>query len=313
MVQQKLKELNIRWDARTDISIIEEMFRDRNEGKKISISKAFERNFALPQTPEEVRIAQDIRKFRIKTIAQLESDFFSQKTRFNKAVEILKTKTTKKAQNDLEVSERQIARLQKRLEKFKSDAPAANDSRIYAFDYAPVIVIENGERVIKPMRYHLRPPGMPETFDRKYPGCYNARKDSLTGFWQHEFGYKHGIMILTSFFENVNLHTFEKRELGPEEAEKNIVIEFKPEGLDFMVVPCIYDHWGDAKNGFYSFALITDDPPSEVFETGHDRCPIFLNENRMDDWLKPEGKTQQELLSLLDDRQRPFYKVALAG
>ena|SRR3989344_7683889 len=60
-------------------------------------------------------------------------------------------------------------------------------------------------------------------------------------------------------------------------------------------------------------ALITDEPPAEVLETGQDRCPIFLNEARIDDWLNPEGKSVGELFEILDDRQRPFYEHALAG
>jgi len=148
---------------------------------------------------------------------------------------------------------------------------------------------------------------------KKYPGCYNARRDSLSGFWKNEFGSKHGVIIVTSFFENVLLHDLERRSLAKHEKEKNVVIEFKPRGLDYMVVPVIWDTWTDGKENFDSFALITDEPPAEVLETGHDRCPIFLNEARIDDWLKPQGKSQNELFAILDDRSRPFYEHALAG
>jgi putative SOS response-associated peptidase YedK len=316
MVKQELKKLGIRYDARVDLSLLEDLFERRNQGKKIALSKALEFNFRSPTTAAEKQIAKSIEEYKFKQILQLETDLFTQLTRFNKAVESFEKKATKKVENEKGVSERQIARIKKRLEKLKSDKLAENDARIYAFDWAPVIIWKDNNRVIVPMRYHLRPPDMPETFDRKYPGCYNARRDSLTGFWKNEFGKKHAILIISSFFENVKRHDFEKRALLPNEAEENMILQFKPKGLDTMVVPCIWDTWkgsGVGKVGFDSFALITDEPPVEVLETGHDRCPIFLNEARIDDWLKPQGKPVAELFTILDDRQRPFYEHALAG
>jgi hypothetical protein len=43
----------------------------------------------------------------------------------------------------------------------------------------PVVVMEDGRRVIKPMRYQCRPAGKPAIHDAKYPGTYNARRDNL--------------------------------------------------------------------------------------------------------------------------------------
>ena len=38
------------------------------------------------------------------------------------------------------------------------------------------------------MRYQLRPRGKPESFDQRFPGLYNARRDALTRFWREQFG-----------------------------------------------------------------------------------------------------------------------------
>ena len=46
------------------------------------------------------------------------------------------------------------------------------------------MVTEDGQRIIKPMRYQCRPPGKPAVYDTKFPGTYNARRDSLEGFWK---------------------------------------------------------------------------------------------------------------------------------
>jgi hypothetical protein len=64
------------------------------------------------------------------------------------------------------------------------------------------------------MRYQCRPQGKPVFYDTKFPGTYNARRDSLGGFWKDLFGYSHGIMVVTAFFENVSLHRMEGRELA---------------------------------------------------------------------------------------------------
>ncbi|WP_254063367.1 SOS response-associated peptidase family protein [Rhodanobacter sp. L36] len=39
---------------------------------------------------------------------------------------------------------------------------------------------------------------------------------------------------------------------------------------------------------FYTFATITDDPPLEVVEAGHDRCPVPIHEDDIDAWLDPK-------------------------
>ena len=92
------------------------------------------------------------------------------------------------------------------------------DSRIFPAWYAPVMVMENGKHVVKPMRYQCRVAGAPTTNDFKFPGTYNARRDNLEGFWRKQFGVSHGIMVVNAFFENVSRHKMEGRELAPDEA-----------------------------------------------------------------------------------------------
>jgi hypothetical protein len=40
--------------------------------------------------------------------------------------------------------------------------------------------MEDGQRVVKPMRYQCRIAGKPATYDVKYPGTYNALGTLLT-------------------------------------------------------------------------------------------------------------------------------------
>jgi putative SOS response-associated peptidase YedK len=69
--------------------------------------------------------------------------------------------------------------------------------------YAPVMVMENGRRVIKPMRYQCRPAGKPAFYDTQFPGTYNARRDNLRGFWKGQYGHTHGLILVDAFYENV--------------------------------------------------------------------------------------------------------------
>ena len=147
---------------------------------------------------------------------------------------------------------------------------------------------ENGNPTVKLMRYQCRPAGKPKFYDQKYPGTYNARRDNLTGFWKDLFGYKHGIMLATTFFENVSKHKVAQRELAEGEKEENVVLEFKPRGLDTMYVACLWSHWEEGGEALDSFAAITDEPPPEVAAAGHDRCIIPIKEENIDAWLNPD-------------------------
>jgi putative SOS response-associated peptidase YedK len=91
------------------------------------------------------------------------------------------------------------------------------------------MVMEDGKRVVKPMRYQCLPAGKPAAFDIKFPGTYNARRDSLEGYWKGVFGYSHGLVLMDAFYENVWKHAAEGRELRPGEKEENAILEFRPQ------------------------------------------------------------------------------------
>lgn len=312
-VETDIKRYKTAFGVRTDMFPVKEIFERRAQGEKIEIPRAFEANFAQPHSAEEKKIDNLIHEYRARQQGELETKLFEQKKKLADAERKLALKHTKTAESAKATAERQIERVRGRMERLRGGLSEA-DSRIYAFQWAPLILWKNGERVVELQRYHLRPFGMKEEFDRKYPGCYNARRDSLTGFWRKEFGHKHGVLVIKGFYENVKKHDYERRALKAGEREENMVLEFRPEGHEYMFVPCIWDEWKD-KSGVVlrSFALITDEPPPEVAATGHDRCPIFLKEENIDAWLQPGKKTDAELFAILDDRERPFYKHALAA
>ena len=62
----------------------------------------------------------------------------------------------------------------------------------------------------------------------------------------------------------------------------------------------------------YSMALITDEPPSEVVQAGHNRCPINLTREAALAWLGPQGRKVSELFEILSQRHRPYYEHRIA-
>jgi len=176
------------------------------------------------------------------------------------------------------------------------------------------MVMEGDRRVIKPMRYQCRLAGKPAAYDVKFPGTYNARRDNLEGFWRAQFGYTHGLVVMDSFFENVNRHKAEGRVLGAGEEVENLILEFRPQSSEPMLAACLWSRWSaPGELELLSFAAISDEPPPEVAAAGHDRCVIPIKPEHIDAWLNPDPKNLKALYAILDDRERPYYEHRLAA
>ncbi len=314
MVEQKARAFE-RWRrAEFAPDRFKAMFHQRLTDDSVKIGKALEANFYEPRTAEEEQIKQYIDEYHRRKTAEWEGELFKQRKRLADAERNLKDKETKKALNDQRIASSKIAQRLAWLADLKRTELKEGDSRIFPFWYAPVLVIEGGQFVVRPMRYHCRMNGKPASYDKKYDGLYNARRDSLEKFWTPVFGRKHGMVMVSSFFENVAQHDYEKRELRPGEEERNLILHFNPQPTTVMLLACVWDHWqSPGEDDLYSFAIITDEPPQEVAATGHNRCPIPLKESNVEAWLTPEGRLPAELYALLDDREHPYYQHALAA
>ena len=112
------------------------------------------------------------------------------------------------------------------------------------------------------------------------------------------FGATHAVMLVESFFENV------------ERDGRNQVLHFVPRPADTMFIACLVASWQDPKGGspLLSFAAITDEPPAEVAAAGHDRMIINLKPENVDAWLTPRGRSLDEMQRILGDRQAPYYE-----
>lgn len=302
------------YDAEIDIATFVKLFWSRLDDDKVKIPKAMEESFtnaANSTDDRERQIKVAIDAYKTQQATKLEQELFKQRKRLADAERTLMTKTTKAATEATRISTNKIEWVLDKLTDARRTELKDSDSRIYPGYYAPVMIWEDGKRVIRPMRYQCRPAGKPAFYDTKFPGTYNARRDNLQGFWKTQFGYTHGLMVVNAFYEHVCQPQIED---GTGEATRNVILEFRPRPVQDMLVACLWSHWtGDGEPDLYSFAAITDEPPEEVSAAGHDRCIIPVKSENIDAWLNPDPSNLAALNAILDDRERPYYEHRLAA
>ena len=284
-----------------DLEQFVEIFWHRRQGAKLKIPKGVEAAFLDPQTDGERQVKAAIDEWASNQQTQLEQELFKQSRRLADAERTLQTKTTKKAQDAQRIATAKIEQIKGWLADLQRTEHKERDARIYPGVYAPVMIQEGGRPVVKLMRYQCRPAGKPAFYDTKFPGTYNARRDNLEGFWKGLFGRTHGLILASAFYEHVDRDG------------QDVVLEFKPQTGQDMLVACLYSHWTGPDSELWSFAAVTDDPPPEVAAAGHDRCIIPIKAQNAGAWLNPDPADLQAQYRVLDDRERPYYEHRLAA
>jgi putative SOS response-associated peptidase YedK len=300
-LQAAYMEYRRRTGAEMDIDQFVEIFGARIVDSTIRIPRAIERWFDNPQTPQERQVKAFIDQYRGTETAKLEREAFVQKKRLADAERTLASKATKAAAESKRVATNKIEQALTRLERLKAVKPHPAEARIFPMHYAPIVMEVGGRRLLRLARYHCRKPNEPAFVDKKLPGLYNARRDSLGKYWREQFGATHGVMLVESFFENV------------EKDGKNVVLHFQPRPAGTMAIACLIAEWRDPAGGapLLSFAAVTDEPPPEVAAAGHDRMIVSLKPENVETWLRPEGRKLEELQQVLADREAPYYEHAV--
>jgi putative SOS response-associated peptidase YedK len=302
--------------ARISIREFVDLFFNR-QAAKLKVPKAVEAAFEGDAgTPEEQEIKRLIEAFKADRAMVLEKELFTQRKRLADAERIAQTnaKPAKTVLDSLRIAPSKISKARLDLEDLRRTDLLDRDSRIFPGVYAPVMVVRDGQRVVLPMRYQCRPAGRPAAYDIEYPGTYNARRDNLERFWKGQFGYTHGILLVDTFYENVKRHDMEHRPLGLDEKPENVILQFQPNPPELMYIACLWSHWTkEGEPDLLSFAAITDEPPPEVRDAGHDRMIIRIKPEHVDAWLNPEPKNLQALYDIFDDRAPAYYEHRLAA
>ncbi|MDL5034323.1 SOS response-associated peptidase family protein [Pelomonas sp. APW6] len=303
------------YGADVDLQAFVRLAERRLREGRVPMPKAMVDAFAQASTPAEMEVRALLDQYAAQEATRLQEGLFAQKKRLADAERVLASaKPTKKAGEDQRIASNKIEQSLAKLADLQRTEPKERDSRIFPGHFCPVMVWEDGRRVVKPMRYQCRPAGKPAFYDAKYPGTYNARRDNLEGFWKGQFGHTHGLLVVTSFFENVARHRVEDRELAEGEDPENLVLRFDPAGGLPMLVACLWSHWaGAGGEELLSFAAITDEPPPEVSSAGHDRCIVPIKASAIDAWLRPGRGDLAAQYAILDDRERPYYEHRLAA
>jgi putative SOS response-associated peptidase YedK len=283
--------------AEIDIDQFMEIFGLAVRDPSIKIPRAVDRWFEHPKHAADLGLRNLLLQRRAARLAELDADLKKQWDRLRKAEAALNVKPTKKAAEDQRIALAKIETLEKRRPLFEHYLPTKLDDRIFPMQYAPIVMMADGKPEIRLARYHCRLTGKPESVDRQYPGLYNARRENIDKYWRAAFGNNHALMLVRSFYENVDRDG------------KNAVLHFTPQPAELMLIACVYSIWKDPNGGpdLLSFAAITDEPPPEVAATGHDRMIINIQPQNVDAWLKPEERSDTELQAILGERRMSFY------
>ncbi|QQC67885.1 SOS response-associated peptidase family protein [Paraburkholderia ginsengisoli] len=271
-------------------------------GRDMKAPLAMEAAFSQAQTDDERHIQALIAGNNAQRATRLEQEVFEQRTRLARAERTLEAKPTKAAAESRRIATNRIDAAVRRLADLKRTTLKDADSRIYPGWYAPVLIVQDGRRVVVPMRYRCRLPGWTEEMEKEKPGTYNARRNNLRRVWGKLFGYNHGIMIVNRFYEHVD-----------RKGEK-LILQFDPTPPQQMLVACLWSRTAiPGEPDLWSFAAVTDEPPPEVAAAGHDRCIIPIKPANVDAWLSPDPTNLAAQYAILDDRERPYYEHRMAA
>ncbi|MBS0432717.1 MAG: SOS response-associated peptidase family protein [Proteobacteria bacterium] len=293
----------------------EKFFRERIErGTWRKIPKGLKDAFANPRDEDERKLREIVGEGDAGEVRALELELFRLRTRIDHAERMLQKKTTEQiraqALGDRHNATGKLEAVQQRLDDLRRSEALEGDSRVHPGQYAPVMIVEDGRRTVIPMRYHCRLPGWTAIVERRYPDTCHARREDLGKRWSKLFGRRHGIMVVTSFREDVPKRREGRNESVPAEIPETVPLDFAPHPPRALLVPCLWNYSlrsTPEERDIFSFAAITAEAPPGVAAAGHDRCLVSIKPEHLDAWLDPEPQDPQALHAILDDRDRPHF------
>lgn len=297
--------------AQADIGAFLALFERRLDGERIALPKGLCDAFKYDDKPDALVCAcrQAVRAYDQRQAPRLEAELFAQRRRLADAERALAVKLTTTASTERRIAARKVDDLRARLADLDRTAPAPADARIFAGYYCPVLrCAADGALIVTPMRYQCRQPGMAPEADRRFPGTFSARRDSLRRFWRRQYGHTHAIVVAEAFYAHSKRHILERRALAQGESEETLVLEIAPADRQLMALACVWSHWrGPGAPTLDSFAVVTDQPARGVSVPGQVRCPVALRSAQVARWLAAPGASLETYDALLQEPLRPQY------
>jgi putative SOS response-associated peptidase YedK len=182
------------------------------------------------------------------------------------------------------------------------------DLHVYPYMKSPVIAHFDTTNKLQLMSYSLVP-SWSKVPKPKF-ATYNARLDRPNKetieyifnapTWRTPFKNHHCIVPITSFFESCRQGT-----------HMGNIVKFSADS-PILFVAGLWDKWVNpiTNDIIYSFATITDNPCEFILNVGHDRQPVFLNDDNAMKWLNNQFNSVQMAYSFLKNHQEPInYNV----
>ncbi len=299
MIEADLREMEKMFGVKVDWTSFDEAYDIRSKYQQAMIPSAIDSYIIQnAETTTQKRLAKmakahykaEIDKFSAK-LKKYEQDVkdFEAKIKSGSKAKDLDEKLCKR---------RETVQWHKEKIEYYEKIEEAGAPRVFPNFYAPVIVKEGKGQDLRLMRYHVCPKNGKELNAFQY-NMFNARKDRLLDArnWKAIFGKQHAIFPFYRFYESV-----------PGETGEAKIIYFEPKDQEIMWSAAIFEESKIAPGLLRSFAAITDDPPPEVAETGHDRCPIFITKDKFASWLDPKGAKKEDLIELLNSTVPTYFE-----
>ncbi len=131
---------------------------------------------------------------------------------------------------------------------------------------------------------------------------HNARIETVLEkpTWKKPFVKSRCVIPISRFVEPIYTNQFAGN-----------MVRFFSKAEDLLWAAGIFDEWIHRDTGevITSFSIITKDPPGFIFETGHDRCPLFLKPAAFSSWLDAREAHPEILMNTLlaNEAEHEFF------
>jgi hypothetical protein len=155
-VQESYDQYCDQFGAEIDIETFARLYGMKLYDNRIKTPPGMDAAFAQDARADMQQIRESIQLFRAQQVSKLGQEIVAQRDRLAKAELALQTKPTKKETDDKRIATNKIERALEKLADLQRTDLKSGDSRMYPGYYVPVLIMENGKKIVRPMRYQCR-------------------------------------------------------------------------------------------------------------------------------------------------------------